>query len=255
MNIRFKTKIKCEAFFFFAISSIQDFKYVEEILSNFCERFLQAWPVQSLSQDKCFSVILNILRKAERIKLSQDIKKISFDNYLKKHEDFKRILNYYNFMIADDILDLIKSSNQFEIELTKLVSEFDKDKIIDKNKMFNESKIIIFCLTKTYFESKLFQLEWNRAKTMNKYVLLLLLENHLKYNYIEQTNHFVFDIYDSKQRMLRDIEYLPEDKLYPLEIIGLQIHLKCIHDCLIQILNRELEVYFVSISKNFFYLI
>ena len=63
-----------------------------------------------------------------------------------------------------------------------------------------ESKVVIFCLTKSYLDSTLFASDCEELKILNKEFLQVLLETDLNYSYLNVEFHKIYDIYAEKYK-------------------------------------------------------
>ena len=77
-----------------------------------------------------------------------------------------------------------------------MVEKINKLHVYDEKEIetiFEKSKIIIFCITKQYYESKMFEKQWRQAVELKKKVLKVLLED-TKVN-LEAFLNVKFEIY------------------------------------------------------------
>lgn len=99
--------------------------------------------------------------------------------------------------MAHQIINLIRNSadddydiNWFTRRLAKL--DFNENKILKKN-----SKIVFFLVTKSYLNSNLFKIHLTEANTLNKEIVIILLEKELFLDPIEFSGYKIFSFYEA----------------------------------------------------------
>jgi hypothetical protein len=154
-------------------------------------------------------------------------------------------------LIADELIDFIKRSRNDNFELLNLMENLNKlnNQISDKKILMQESKTVVFCLTKNYLDSYLFSLDWEEVKILNKDVMLVLLEQDLNYSHLNVEFYNVFDIYREKFNpygrrtffFSQDANRWGEDIL-KLQKLGLEKHCKYLFDFFCRKMARNLKV-------------
>ena len=209
-TIKFSQYFNCEAFFYFGLKTSKDCEYTDEILANFCKRFFNSWPKHTFDNIRpVFEFIkLNEEKKTESLKkkfkklFHKSPKKLEFVSEKLKY--YKSVFEYYNVLLetSDEILDLMRHANIQNLDIVRLAQELDENKVQfeDKKRLMKESKVVLFCLTKSYLNSEMFKFDWEEVKNYEKDVLLVLLEDGLNYEYLNEgiPAHQVFNIYSEK---------------------------------------------------------
>jgi hypothetical protein len=83
---------------------------------------------------------------------------------------FKKVFEAFNFQLGDNIELLLENSDELRLKL----------KGIDINKfkaLKNQAKFIVFIVTKSYYESELFERQWKEANDFkNKEIVIIMNE-------------------------------------------------------------------------------
>jgi hypothetical protein len=108
---------------------------------------------------------------------------------------YAKILDEYNFLIKDELIEYYKMSTQADFE------EFVKLKNIDmcENHSFKsifkeKAEIVIFLLTNNYFNSKRFDHDLNEVIEMKKDILMVLLEKEINPKRMQFKDRKVFSL-------------------------------------------------------------
>ena len=125
-------------------------------------------------------------------------KAIVIDKSEEKLNHYKTVLDHYNCLIRDEILESIRKSKDNDSYLFSLLSVWDEFKAVDKNLLFkNDSVVFLFCLTKNYLNSELFKLDWKEAKESGEEILLILLEKDLNIKHLNHNPLKILQIVDN----------------------------------------------------------
>ena len=257
ITIKFRQNIKCEVFFYFGLKTYQDYKNVNEVFSTFCKRFLNCWPHPEFTKDETIFELIWLyeknpnpksfkkkLEKLKKIFKKNDQTKINVSD--ENLENYKTILEHFNILVRDELIDFIKRSRVDNLELVKIIENLNKFQITDKKKLLKESKVVIFCLTKSYLDSPLFASDWEEIKVLNKDFLLVLLETNLNYSYLNVEFHKVYDIYAEKYNPYGRRTFLSSQDAYrwgedvaKMQKLGVEKHFKYLYDCLCRKMTRS----------------
>ncbi len=260
ITIKFRQNLKCETFFYFAFKTVQDYEILDEVFSSFCNRFFNCWPSQEFTKNKTLFELIRLYEESPK-GLKKKLEKLK--KFIKNHnsknievtdeiiQNSKSIFKYYNVLIADELIDFIKKSRNDNFELLNLMENLNKlnNQISDKKILMQESKTVVFCLTKNYLDSYLFSLDWEEVKILNKDVILVLLEQDLYYSHLNVEFYNVFDIYREKFNpygrrtflFSQDANRWGEDVL-KLQKLGLEKHYKYLFDFFCRKMARNLKV-------------
>ena len=119
----------------------------------------------------------------------------------KSVEYYKEILDAYNICLKDEIIKLIESSPSDDYEifvLTNILNQVNKnEKIVFKEKC----DLFVFLITKSYLDSEFFEKHLHEANELNKYILILLLEDGIAADDIKFQNYKVFNIKEDIEQM------------------------------------------------------
>lgn len=145
---------------------------------------------------------------------------------------YENVLDYYNILIRDEIIEFIRNSKVNDSYLFSLLSILDEFEIIDKNELFrNDSIVFLFCLTKNYLDSDLFKYNFKEAKETGEQILIIFLENDLDLNCGFKS---VFKIIPTFHKR--------STKTGKSEVLKLNSQFLELHDALSRILNRKIIV-------------
>jgi hypothetical protein len=257
ITIKFRQNLKCEAFFYFALKTVRDYEILDEVFSTFCNRFLNCWPSEEFIKYKTLFELIRLYeenpkgfkKKLEKIKkIFKNQKKIKVTDEI--IENCKSIFKYYNVLIADELIDFMKRSRFDNLELLNVIENLNSliNQISDKKILMQESKIVVFCLTKNYLDSHLFSLDWEEVKILNKDVILVLLEQDLNYSHLNAEFHNVFDIYREKYNpygrrtfLYSQDAYRWDEDVSKLQKLGLEKHFKYLFDFFCRKMARNLK--------------
>jgi hypothetical protein len=110
---------------------------------------------------------------------------------------FKNILKSYNICLYDQFINLIENSTHEDYEVNALIRKLEKLDLNENRILKENSKIIIFLVTKTYQESNLFKLHLNEVNKLKKEVIIMLLEKHLHLDYTQLNDYKIYDLSDA----------------------------------------------------------
>jgi hypothetical protein len=98
----------------------------------------------------------------------------------------------------DRFINLIENSAHEDYEVNAVIRKLEKLDLNENRILRENSKILIFLVTKTYQESNLFKLHLNEVKKLQKEVIIILLEKdlHLGYAQSNVTKLNDYKIYD-----------------------------------------------------------
>ena len=111
-----------------------------------------------------------------------------------KFDEYQRWLELSNIGCSDKILGIINDDDPIITSLNNLNIYYD-EKEVESN--FKNSKIIIFCIDKHYFESNIFKEQLEKAVKLKKQVFLVILSEQEKFIFKDSryVNFPVFEIY------------------------------------------------------------
>ena len=175
------------------------------------------------------------LESHDKIINSKSIEKNQVFNKIDKSDEkmmhFNQILEGYNFLNYQKVLRIIKRSDEFDSYIYNIAQDLCDIDYIDPCIAKNNSKILIFLITKSYFESKLFEKHCFEASQSNKEVFLIL-QNDKDLN----PNNFKFQ--DFKLVFQPTVSYtsLLNNYSYP----------KCLNE-----LDKEFTDYILNLKNSF----
>ena len=113
---------------------------------------------------------------------------------------YEGILEAYNICIKQEILTILKTRSK-SVNFVEALKNLDEIELIERDKIKNETEMIIFLITKSYIASDLFKKHCEEAKLLEKPIWLLLLEDGLVENQIQFKNYKLFQFKLSTQNL------------------------------------------------------
>jgi len=114
-----------------------------------------------------------LMESYEHLKNQNKDKKVNQERSINK-AFYEQVFETYNIGIdIDDMISVLDSELKYEFENLVL---YDNDQII------RNCSLIGFILTKSYYNSKLFENHWKRAIETNKEIFILILDDDLNVN-------------------------------------------------------------------------
>ena len=121
----------------------------------------------------------NINHLKELIESYDDLKNKNIDKKVNQESSinkafYEQVFETYNIGIEiDDMISVLDS---------RLKYKFENLVLFDNNQIIKNCSLIGFILTKSYYNSKLFENHWKRAIETNKEILILILDDDLNVN-------------------------------------------------------------------------
>ena len=170
---------KCEFYFYYGVFFKDEFIPIG-LLIKFFHRELKFEHMHPICTLGChpFVNLNTLICLYYQIKLNGSEKSLNdeFDN--KKFEFYKKVLRTYNVGInLDEIINSLLSNH------SNLEEMFYGIILRDADQLRNQASLLIFLITKSYFESELFKEHWKEALATNKEIVVFFLEKDFDQEY------------------------------------------------------------------------
>ena len=165
-----------DAYFNYGVYSTKEFELIGIFFNIIKECRIESFYPHNIHKNTRFTADfkkLSDLIEANESKKTQNAK-IESETQSGIIKVYKQLLVAYNFGFdIDDVVGLLKD---------ELDSKLENFILYDNNKIMKNCSLIGFILTKSYYNSTLFENHWKKAIETNKEIVILILEEDLNLN-------------------------------------------------------------------------
>ena len=169
----------CDILLYFGVHEREDLPISKLVINFFNEKKVNtSWPFKFDEDfyEKLFRVCENNVKKRKLMNHNRHEDFTEINKSSEKMRYYKKLLDELNFGFADDVIEKIEESlsKTDDQDLFELIRQMDRFHLLDWEKLKKQSKIIVFILNKTYFDSELFKKHWQEANELKKQIVFLL---------------------------------------------------------------------------------